>query len=291
MINEAIYIVKYILGKDIAGRDFTVFPDDTFVVSYPRSGNTWTRFLIANLIRPNELVTLRNIERIVPDTHALSKEFLKTIPRPRVLKSHQYFDPRYKRVIYLVRDPRDAAISYYHFQRKYRDIEDHYPIDRYVTRFVAGNVSGFGSWAENALSWLATRYSSPGFLLLRYEDILVQPAAALGKIAKLLGIEATPERLAEAVERSSVEKMRKLEETQGDNWVSTKGRRKDIPFIGRTAKTGGWKSELPQNSVAEIESAWGPLMKGLGYELTQCDCQALEPPYIAMEDWRQRHVG
>ena len=97
MINELLYVGKYILGLDIAGRDFTIFPDDTFIVSYPRSGNTWTRFLIANLIHPNEPVTLQNIERIVPDTHALSKKFLKTVPRPRILKSHQYFDSRYKK--------------------------------------------------------------------------------------------------------------------------------------------------------------------------------------------------
>ena len=40
-------VVKYALGIDLAGRNFAVYPDDTFVVSYPRCGNTWTRFLIA----------------------------------------------------------------------------------------------------------------------------------------------------------------------------------------------------------------------------------------------------
>ena len=40
------------MRSDIAGRDLRVFPDDAFIASYPRSGNTWTRFLMANLIHP-----------------------------------------------------------------------------------------------------------------------------------------------------------------------------------------------------------------------------------------------
>jgi hypothetical protein len=39
-----------------------------------------------------------------------------------------------------------------------------------------------------------------------------------------------------------------------------------MPFM-RSAKAGGWKSSLPSEAVAEIESAWAPLMRVLGYEL------------------------
>jgi hypothetical protein len=49
------------------------------------------------------------------------------MPRPGIIKSHQYFDPRYKRVIYVVRDPRDVALSQFHFHRKRGLIEDSYP--------------------------------------------------------------------------------------------------------------------------------------------------------------------
>src|SRR5580765_5307419 len=203
MIGELKYVLKYISGRDLAGRYFTIFPDDTFLVSFPRSGNTWTRFLIGNLIQTSQPITFLNIEKVIPDTSALSKSYLKRIPRPRILKSHQHFDPRYKKVIYIVRDPRDVVLSHYNWQRKYREIDDQYPLELYISRFIAGDLAGWGSWGEHVLSWLATRHNSPGFLLLHYEAMLTEPARELGKIATFLGIEPTWEKLAAAVERSS----------------------------------------------------------------------------------------
>ena len=115
---------KNAMGMDIAGRTLAVRADDTFIISYPRSGNTWTRFLIANLTHPEEPVTFANIERLIPDAEAQSSRYMRGIPSPRMVKSHSYFDPRYPKVIYIVRDPRDVALSYYDFSRKYRQIED-----------------------------------------------------------------------------------------------------------------------------------------------------------------------
>jgi hypothetical protein len=261
--------VKYVLGTDVAGRNLAIYPDDTWIVSYPRSGNTWTRFLIANLIHPEQPVTFADIERLIPDCEAMSSRFVKRVPRPRIIKSHEYFDPRYKRVIYIVRDPRDVALSYYDFSRKYRQIDDSFPLTRFVSDFVAGRLLSFdwGTWGENVASWFYTRGGRPDFLLLRYEDMLGDTQHELSKLARFLGIDPTLERLATAVERSSAEKMRGMEKTQGDQWVTTKNKRNDIPFV-RTAFSGLWKEKLPASSIAEIEDAWGPLMRELGYELT-----------------------
>jgi hypothetical protein len=261
--------VKYALGTDIAGRGLAVYPDDTFIVSYPRSGNTWTRFLVANLVHPEPPVTFANIERLIPDCEAMSSRYVKRIPRPRIIKSHEYFDPRYKKVIYIVRDPRDVALSYYDFVRKYRQIEDSYPLTRFVSDFVAGRLSSadWGTWGENVASWVYTRNGRPEFLLLRYEDMLNDTESELSKVARFLGIQTTRERLIAAVERSSADRMRKLEATQGDQWIATKNKRSDIPFV-RTASSGLWKEKLPASAIAEIESGWGPLMQELGYQLT-----------------------
>jgi hypothetical protein len=268
MIYGIVKIAKYLLGTDVAGRGLAVRPDDTFLVSYPRSGNTWTRFLIANLLFPNQPVSFANIERLIPDAEANSSRYMKRLPSPRLIKSHEYFDHRYRRVIYIVRDPRDVAISYYNFQRKYRHIADDYPLVRYVGDFVHGrlNSASWGTWNENVGSWLV-RDGASDFLLLRYEDMIANPERELAKIASFFRVELTPQRLAAAIERSSARQMRELERTEGAEWVTTKDKREDIPFVG-TATSGAWKTKLPDESVAEIESAWGPLMVRVGYLLT-----------------------
>jgi len=289
-IRELSALVRYALGQDIAGRSLLVFPDDTFIVSFPKSGNTWVRFLVANLLHPGEAVTFQNIERIIPDMHAQSKRFIRNIPRPRIIKSHEYFDPSYRRVIYIVRDPRDVLLSSYNFHRKQRQIPDNCPLEQYVTRFLSGEVwSSYASWSQNVSSWLATRRQLPAgglfgnwrdsvsswlnspmgscdFLMLRYEAMLANPLRELTRIVAFLQIDVSPELLSQAVIRSSAGELRKLEQSQARKWILTKNTRQDIPFIG-AAKAGGWRSKLPAECVSEIEKSFGPLMTALGYEL------------------------
>jgi hypothetical protein len=269
MIYGTKVILKYLLGLDQAGRDFAVFPDDTMVVSYPRSGNTWTRFLIANLLHPGKEITFVNIETLIPDTSSISSRALKRIPRPRIIKSHDYFDHRYPRVIYIVRDPRDVALSYYDFQRKYRQIEDGYPLESYVDEYVNGKLSSasWGTWGENVGSWLGTRGRCNRLLLLRFEDMLQDTRRELARIADFLGVSTTQEKIELVIANSSSQRMRTLEQQQQNQWIATKKHRKDIPFV-RAAKAGGWKTNLPARSVLQIETAWGDLMTSLGYPLT-----------------------
>jgi len=267
MFRRALAGAKYVLGLQRPGRNLAVFPDDVFILSYPKSGNTWTRFLVAHLVHPQESPSFANINRLIPDPEALSKRELHRLPRPRYIKSHQYFDPRYRKIVYVVRDPRDVALSQYHFHRKRRLVPDGDSVENFVVRFVAGSTSPYGSWGENVAGWLATRYGHPGFLLLRYEDMIAGTTRELAKVAQFLGIEADREWLQECADRCSAAEMRKLEHLQAHLWSSTKDTRQDVPFI-REAKPGGWKSGLTQASVVHIEHAWGHLMQFLGYELT-----------------------
>jgi hypothetical protein len=266
MMQTLIRVVKRAWGLHHPGRNLDVWPDDVFILSYPKSGNTWTRFLIANLVYPETQADFSNINRLTPDPEALSNRELARMPRPRIIKSHQYFDPRYKRVIYVVRDPRDVALSQFHFHRKRGLIEDGYPPERFVAQFVAGETSPYGSWGENVAGWLATRQNRPGFLLLRYEDMLEDAGRELKKVASFLEIPPHEERIANAVRRSAADEMRKLEKSQAHLWSSTKNTRKDVPFV-RSAEAGGWRVGLPRGAVAQLEASWGSLMTYLGYEL------------------------
>ena len=248
-------------------RDITIFPDDVFLTSYPRSGNTWTRFLVGNLVYQNEPVTFLNVERLVPDMYKSSDRVLRNLPRPRIVKSHECFDPRYKKVIYIVRDPRDVAVSNYHWELKLRSVPDGYPIEDFVPRWMEPEFwPRIGSWGDHVTSWLSTRQGSKGFLVLRYEDLKQDPQRALAQAAEFLGIETSMERLNRAVALSSAENMRKLEKQDGAKWVATTLTRQDKPFV-RSATSGGWKAVLPEKTVAYIEKHYGQLMRNLGYEL------------------------
>jgi hypothetical protein len=256
--------VKRGLGLHTPGKSLLILPDDIFLVSFPKSGNTWTRFLLANLRFPNEPATWANIDRLIPDPTGTNKRDFDRMPRPRIIKSHECFDPRYPRVINIVRDPRDVVVSQYHYHRKIRKIDDDSPIEKFVTRFLAGETCPHGSWGQNVATWLYTSEGNPRYLLLRYEDLIADTPRELAKVVSFLKLPATPEQIAEAVERSSADRMRKLEKEQQHGLY--KGSRPEMSFV-RAAGSGGWRKDLPMNQVARLESAWGPLMHHLGYEL------------------------
>jgi hypothetical protein len=256
------------LARNPAGRDLTVFPGDIFLVSYFRSGSTWSRFLFGNLIHQHEAVTFTNMERLVPMIYNLPDRLLRRLPR--VLKSHECFDPRYPRVIYIVRDPRDVAVSFYFYNIKVGVISEGYSIEDFVRRFLEPNVVGYadrvGSWQDHVLSWIRLRQGKSGFALIRYEDLLADPVKELTELAQFLGIDPTRERIERAVRLSSASHMQSLEKEQSQDWAATKGTRQDIPFV-REAKAGGWRKKLTPTAVKAIEGAWGETMKELGYEL------------------------
>jgi hypothetical protein len=265
---------RVLTGRQIAGKGVTVFPDDVFLVSYPRSGNTWTRFLLANLLFRDSPVTFSNIESRIPEIYFNPDRYMRQLHRPRLLKSHESFQPHYPRVIYIARDPRDVAVSFYHHNVKARNIPDNYPMTSFVPRFIAGEFDHkFGSWGDNVLSWMTLRGASPDFLMIRYEDLKQDTVSALSGIVAFLercsfrNIDASTEALQRTIELSSPERMRALEKQEAGSWVLTKGTRPDKPFV-RSAIVGGWKCQLAPESVAAIESSWGDLMQNLGYELT-----------------------
>jgi hypothetical protein len=257
--------VRHLLGHNPAGRNLLTHPDDTFIVSYPKSGNTWTRFLVASLLHCEEPMTFLKADQVIPSIDSQSRRFFKNLPRPRVIKSHFPFDQNYKRVIYVVRDPKDVAVSQYHYQIKRKVLQDGHPMDEWIGRYVAGETCPYGSWGENVGSWLAARAQNPTFLLLRYENLIRHPDIELIKIANLLGIDPTPQRIQWAIEQSCADRMRKLEQQEAGQWESTKDTRKDKFFV-RSAKAGEGKATLSPGAIAQIEAAWGPLMRWLGYE-------------------------
>jgi len=257
---------RYLAGHTNVRRTINVFDDDVLLASYPKSGNTWTRFLVANLLQRREPVTFANIERIVPDIYLHYDPFLSRIPRPRVIKTHESFDPRFRRIVLIVRDPRDVAVSYYHHLVKYGALAPDAAMGPYLERFVAGRLDAYGSWGDNVGSWLGARGHRPDFLLLRYEDLLTDATAGLRRVAELIGLDVDDQDIAHAVEASRAENMRKLEARTGDQWKGLKAGSGEGQFV-RVARSGQWREKLSPEDVAAIERAFGPIMERVNYPL------------------------
>lgn len=170
---------NFVLGRQAMAKGVTGYDDDVWIVSYPKSGNTWTRFLIGNLISQGKPIDWSNIERWVPDIYYGRDSQFRSLPRPRYFKSHEAYHPDYRRVVLIVRDPRDVAISYFHFVRKAK----HLPVDAtmadFMDLFLAGRIDPYGSWGENVGSWLGARRGTSDCIVVRYEDLLDNTEAQL----------------------------------------------------------------------------------------------------------------
>ena len=257
--------IEVALGLQRPKRLYPVRKDDTFIASFPKSGNTWVRFLVANLLHPG-VVSFENIDILIPPVHKHSFYFYLKMRSPRIMKSHEYYDKRYKKAIYIVRDPRDVAVSYWHHRIKFRRIEEDYPIKDFTTDFLDGSVDKFGTWNENVGSWLeAQENHDADILILRYEDLLQKTETEVSKIINYLKINnISDEIVRNAITNSSFEKMSELENIQSKTWGLTQDTRQDMNFV-RKGQAGGWKTELPPESAAQITESWRTLMERFGY--------------------------
>jgi hypothetical protein len=252
-----------LLGRG-RGRSITVRDDDVFLVSYPRSGNTWLRFLVGNLVSRNEPTTFANIEERVPDIYRNTDRRLARMSSPRILKSHEYFDPRYKKVVYVVRDPRDVAVSYYFYLMNSGQIPADHPMDLFVQDYVSGKLDAFGSWGEHVGSWLGARRPGEDTLLVRYEDLICQINLEVKRLAAFLGLRVTEATLEQAISESSFQTMRRLEAEQAHMWETTAQTSGSIPFV-REGKIGAGKSHLGEDSLDLIQRAWSQQMQRFAY--------------------------
>lgn len=265
---RCIRALKVGLGRFNAGSHWlNVFSDDTFITSYPKSGNTWVRFILANLMFPDREIEISDVERLIPDIYKRSNSKLLEKERPRFLKSHEPFVARYPRVIYVVRDVRSVVVSYYYYHLKMGEIDRGVDWHEYTEMFVSGELDPFGTWNQHVRSWCATCKDKDKFLLVRYEDLDDDPIKTVGRMCEFLGWSVERDEIVNAVRASSFENMKKKEENAGADWEPTKhSDRDDIPFM-RSGKTDEWKDELPREVILKIEERWEDTMSDLGYDL------------------------
>jgi len=249
-------IMKKFKGQTPSKGKFPPLTDrDVFLVSYPRSGNTWVRFLIANLLKPEGIeIDFHNVQEYVPEINR-NNDIIESLPSPRVIKSHALYKSAFPKVIYLVRDGRDVYVSYFYYRLK--QLEEGTSFSEYIRR-----KDHFPSlWNEHVESWLTWDHAQPNLLLVRYEDLLSKPEVELRKIANFIGIQRSDEVISNAVEVSRFDKMREIDQTKGRkyNLTGTKD------FV-RKGKAGTWQEEFSREDIEFFKENAGDLLIRLGYE-------------------------
>ncbi len=234
---------------------FDIHPDDVFLVSYPRSGNTWVRFLLANLLKKaGETIDFHNIHEYIPEK-GRNNDIINTLLFPRIIKTHSTYKANFPRVIYLVRDGRDVYVSYYHYRLKIL------PENCSFSEFLRMDDHSPCLWGDHVESWLNHEGQLSGILLVYYESLLSDPAAELKRMVDFIGIQITEEEINQAVHASRFENMREIDQTKGRKYNLTGA----DEFIRKGIK-GDWQNQFSLDDIEFFKKREGKVLIALGYE-------------------------
>lgn len=212
--------------------------EDVFIVGFPKSGNTWMQSLITMLVYGihNDIMSDKLAQLFVTDIHY--SKYYRRFGKTTYFKSHGLPTSQYKKVIYIVRDGRDAMLSYYHMNKKQNKnitIED---------MIFSGKEVFPCSWDEHVRLWTKNPFNAD-ILWLRYEDLLTNGIYEMKRICGFLELERTHDEIKYAIEGCEISKMKNRENTFG---LYNKTWKSNASFFGK-GKVGSHLDEIPENLI------------------------------------------
>lgn len=248
-------------------RGLQLYPDDVWVVTYPKCGTTWTQQIV-KLVRNKGEGDGLNISESIPwleGRYPYEKpiEFDK-IPRPRAFKSHFPYDifpcglPHTTpcKYIYVMRNPKDVFVSYYHHM-KTANIHD-LKFDEFWRKFTTGTV-GFGDYFDHLLSWLPHR-DNKRILFLKFEDMKEDLLKAVRDIAEFLEVDLSEDVIHKIALETSFDRMKKDDKANMSYVKKFEGQ-----FM-RKGEVGDWKNFLTDDQSAEMDAICAARLKNTGLE-------------------------
>ena len=260
-------VERWLRGREEARR---LSRADVAVVSFGKSGRTWLRVMISRYyqlmysIPEGVLLGFENYHRRNPEI-------------PKIFFTHDNYIKDYtdefdskasfygKKVVLLVRNPKDIAVSqYFQWQHRMRPAKkklNNYPphgADVPAYDFVMDENVGLPGIIDYLNLWDRESERVQNLLIIRYEDMRKDPGAVLTQVMEFINdTPAKGEAVAGAVEYSSVENMRKLEE-KSVFWLAgnrMKPGKKGDPntYKVRRAKVGGYKDYFDEKETAQID--------------------------------------
>ncbi len=280
-------------------------PRTIWLASYPRSGNTWVRALLRAATEPtpgskidlddlgaDPIASSRDhlerwtglisselepaeIDRIRPGADAALDEGLDDILF-RKIHDALFSAPgglpivppaATLRAVYIVRDPRDVAVSFAHFFHRTQAgavatmADPCAALSRSGKRLRSQVRQLLDTWSNHVSGWLDHELFP--MLLVRYEDLAADAAGELTRIAEFAGLELSPGWVEAAAEVAGFEQLRARESIHGFKVRP----RSDAPFFFRRGQAGAWEDELAPELALRVEADHGPVMARLGYAI------------------------
>lgn len=227
---------------------------DMFIASYPRSGNTWIRHLVADVVlqmhdlpfQPGEPWPIHP-DQIIPDMHAHNIDQIDPrIDLPsRLVKTHELFDGAVDKVVYVFRLPADTLVSYYHYHRRYEHLRDKASLG--VDLFCLEHL---GEWCAHVTNFARAKAAGNArFLFVSYETMHQRTVAALQDVALFLGLDVDESTCKVAVDNHSFEK----------KYASERLGEQHHGRFYRKGKVGSAREELCGTTMAAIVALAGPV--------------------------------
>jgi len=234
--------------------------NDVMVASYPRSGNTWLRFMLTKILTGRS-AGFDNVNSVIAEI-GIHQHALPLLPgEGRLIKTHELYRPTYQRAIYLIRDVRDVILSQYSRENEL-GLVWWTDLDGYIPLALQGKVQGFGTWQDHVPNWLDSPLAKRGDLLaVRFEDLRKHTQEKLELIVDFLGLQADRAVIAEAIADNTVDKMRTRESQAQKLHKST---REEGRFV-RKGAVMGWREKLTEAQLELIEQHAGETMARMGY--------------------------
>lgn len=268
-----------------------------WLASYPKSGNTWLRAFLHNLLRnpdkpyhinqltdftlsdnqlrwfnlfdprPGPEIPKEEVAKLRPKVH---EAMTKASPDSVFVKTHNALveDRGVPMItmsctagaIYVVRNPLDVVISHSHHYGQSIDMSIA-ALNLWGLESMNDDIHVYehhGSWSEHVLSWTAR--PSPGLHVVRYEDMLEAPLKTFGGIAAFLGLKVSRDRLDKAIKLSSFRVLKEQEKRHGFVEKSA-----SAEAFFREGKSGQWRKQLTEAQVEALVSVHREQMERFGY--------------------------
>jgi len=225
--------------------------DDIVIASYPRSGNTWLRLLLSDVIlqlHGFETDTLLPIhqDHVIPNIHDKNLHLID--PRLnlpfRLVKTHQKYSEIPQKTILLFRYPADALCSYYYFHRRYEHLK----------KFVRDGIDKFclentGEWCKQMASYIGAKNKFPDkILFVSYELLHYRAEELLKRIADFLNLSVNRQMLKQAIKHHTFQKHNQQEKVSGE--IGTKY----YEHFFRKGSIGAYKEDLKLETIRFISS-------------------------------------